>query len=238
MDETVKDLREALREEQLPAPGVSRGAFIEHVLDSSSSACQLKGTVLLQRKARGTTSSICATSARHIDGYVACKECMYLCLGLLTLKHVYHYSGALLSHLLFKSWAETLLSAALNRPTWTRFAMLAEKTLKAIPRLHVQHHDTEPPNVIFDMASRNPIAINFKRSTSVSRLDLASMSSNSTREMTTRKGSRHQSAEGELASWAIACVDILNNVHSALEKEHVSYIYRGISSQIHRQVSR
>ncbi|KAK3045739.1 hypothetical protein LTR09_012717 [Extremus antarcticus] len=123
-----------------------------------------------------------------------------VCLRLLELKHVYHYSGARLSHLLLMSWGGRPLSAPLNRPFRTHFPKLAETALEAIHRHNVRHNDAEPRNMIFDMASMSLMVIDFERSTSVSRPALASMNSNGIRERTARKGVRYQSAEGELAS--------------------------------------
>lgn len=55
-----------------------------------------------------------------------------VCLGLLELKHVYHYSGARLSHLLLMSWGGRPLSAPFNRPFRTHFPKLAETAMEAI----------------------------------------------------------------------------------------------------------
>ena len=122
-----------------------------------------------------------------------------VCLGLLELRRVYHYSGARLSHLLLMSWGGRPLSAPLNRPFQTDFPKLAETALTAIHQHKVRHNDAEPRNMIFDMVSGRLMIIDFERSTSISRPALAPISSNGIREQTAKKRIRHQSTEDELA---------------------------------------
>ncbi|KAK3045706.1 hypothetical protein LTR09_012740 [Extremus antarcticus] len=122
-----------------------------------------------------------------------------VCLGLLELKHVYHYSGARLSHLLLTSWGGRPLSAPLIRTFRSHFPKLVETALKAIHRHKVRHNDAEPRNMIFDVASMSLMVVDFERSTLVSRPGLAPMSSNIITEQSAMKRVRYQSAEEELS---------------------------------------
>lgn len=64
-----------------------------------------------------------------------------VCLGLLELKQVYHYSGARLSHLLLMSWGGSPLSDPLNRPYQALFPELAKTAMEA-RRSPAQRHGT------------------------------------------------------------------------------------------------
>ncbi|KAK3046226.1 hypothetical protein LTR09_012274 [Extremus antarcticus] len=123
-----------------------------------------------------------------------------VCLGLLELRRVYHYSGARLSHLLLMSWGGRPLSAPLNKTFQVCFPKLAESALTAIHREKIRHNDAEPRNMIFDIASMRLMVIDFERSTSISSPSFARISSNGVTEQTAKKRIRYRSAEDELVA--------------------------------------
>ncbi len=123
-----------------------------------------------------------------------------VCLGLLELRRVYHYSGARLSHLLLMSWGGRPLSAPLNKTFQVCFPKLAETALTAIHRQKIRHNDAEPRNMIFEIASMRLMVIDFERSAPLSSPTLAQMSSNGITEQTAKKRIRYRSAEDELVA--------------------------------------
>ena len=123
-----------------------------------------------------------------------------VCLGKLALRRVYHYGGARLSHLLLMSWGGQPLSAPSNKRFQACFPKLAETALIAIHRQKIRHNDAEPRNMVFDIASKRLMVIDFERSTWVSRPALTPRSSNVVMDHNAKKRTWHQSAEEELVA--------------------------------------